>query len=373
MTFRPVSASCAKDWQRCEAIFDLETRRAKLAQLEAQASTPDFWDHPDAARAVIDQTNAERAFVVPFDELSGLADDAQLMFELAQEEPEGPERDQALAELEKTFRHADSVYQRLRLQSLLAGRFDGANAYLTLHAGAGGTESCDWADMLQRMYRRYCEDNGFEVETLDVQPGDEAGVKSVSLLVRGTNAYGYFKGERGVHRLVRISPFDAAKRRHTSFVALDVVAEIADDVEIDIKEEDLRIDTYRSGGAGGQHINKTDSAVRITHLPTGIVVSCQAERSQHKNKAKAFSMLRAKLFQYEEDKKRKEMESFYGDKGDIAWGNQIRSYVLQPYTLVKDLRTEYETSNVQAVLDGDIQQFIEAYLRYNAQTKKGAQ
>ncbi|MDD4443439.1 MAG: peptide chain release factor 2, partial [Kiritimatiellae bacterium] len=253
-----------------------------------------------------------------------------------------------------------------RLQSLLGGKLDACNAFLTLHSGAGGTESCDWADMLFRMYRMYCEDNGFEIEVLDSQPGEEAGLKSVTFLVTGPYAYGYLKAERGVHRLVRISPFDANKRRHTSFSSLDVVAELTDEIEVEIKDEDLRIDTYRSGGAGGQHVNKTDSAVRLTHLETGIVVAVQSERSQHKNKSKAMSMLKAKLYEYYEDKKRKEMERFYGEKGEIAWGSQIRSYVFQPYTMVKDHRTDEQTSNVQGVMDGHIQPFIEAYLRQNA-------
>ena len=291
------------------------------------------------------------------------------MLELALAEAEGPSRNHALEELTGLFKQADALYQKLRLQSLLSGKLDSCNAFLNLHAGAGGTESCDWADMLFRMYRRYCEEYGFEVEVLDSQPGDEAGLKSVSFLVRGSYAYGYLKAERGVHRLVRISPFDSAKRRHTSFAALDVVAELADDVEVEIKEEDLRIDTYRSGGKGGQHVNKTDSAIRLTHLPTGIVVACQAERSQHKNRAKAMGMLKAKLYELQSDKQRKEMERFYGDKGEIAWGSQIRSYVLQPYTMVKDHRTDEETSNTDAVLDGALQPFIEAYLKRLAEQK----
>jgi peptide chain release factor 2 len=252
---------------------------------------------------------------------------------------------------------------------LLGDRLDGNNAYLTFHAGAGGTESCDWAEMLLRMYRRYLEARGFEIEVLDFQPGEEAGIRNVSMLVSGAYAYGYAKAERGVHRLVRISPFDANKRRHTSFASLDVVAEISDDIEVEIKESDLRVDTYRSSGAGGQHVNKTDSAIRLTHIPTGIVVACQAERSQHKNRSKAFSMLRARLYELKQDEQRKDMERFYGEKGEIAWGSQIRSYVLQPYTLVKDHRTEYETSNVNAVLDGDIQGFIEAYLKQQAEAR----
>ena len=286
-----------------------------------------------------------------------------MLVELAESEEDEGQRNQAIGEAESTLGKAGRLCQKLELTSLLSGELDSNNAYLTLHAGAGGTESCDWADMLFRMYRRYCERHDLEVEAVDIEQGDEAGIKSVTFLVSGAYAYGYMKTERGVHRLVRISPFDSNKRRHTSFAALDVVAEVDDDLDVDIDEEDLRIDTYRSSGAGGQHVNTTDSAVRLTHLPTGIVVSCQAERSQHKNKARAMKILRAKVYEYMLDQKRKDMEKFYGNKGEIAWGSQIRSYVLQPYTMVKDHRTNHETSNVNAVLDGDIQSFIEAQLK----------
>ena len=262
------------------------------------------------------------------------------------------------------------MHRKFEVQSLLSGKFDMNNAYLNLHAGAGGTESCDWADMLLRMYRRYCESHGFDVNVLDYLAGEEAGIKSVTFLVSGPYAYGYLKAERGVHRLVRISPFDSNKRRHTSFASLDVVAEIDDSVEITIDEKDLRVDTYRSGGAGGQHVNKTDSAVRLTHIPSGVVVACQAERSQHSNRERAMKMLMARLYEMEADKKRKEMEKYYGDKGEIAWGRQIRSYVLQPYMMVKDHRTEYEVGDAMRVLDGDLDGFIEAYLKQNAQQQK---
>ncbi len=353
-------------YDEMHGYLDMENRKSALADLEALAAGPDFWNDQNAAKEVIAKTNAQRAFVRPFEELGGGLDEIELMIDLAKEETPGPAQQQALEEVNQLFNKADALFARLRMQSLLSGRLDACNAYLTLHSGAGGTESCDWADMLFRMYRMYCEDNGFQVEVLDTQPGEEAGIKSVTFLVSGPYAYGYLKAERGVHRLVRISPFDANKRRHTSFSSLDVVAELSDDIEVEIKDEDLRIDTYRSGGAGGQHINKTDSAVRLTHLPTGIVVAVQSERSQHKNKAKAMSMLKAKLYEYYEDKKRKEMERFYGEKGEIAWGSQIRSYVFQPYTMVKDHRTGEETSNVQAVMDGRIQPFIEAYLKSHA-------
>jgi len=359
-------AAQRKELDEMRGYLDIENRRALLAQLEEQAARPEFWNDQNAAKEIIAKTNGQRAFVRPFDELVRLLDDGVLMRELAEAEEDGPQRQQALGEIVHMCDKADVLISKLRMQSLLGGKLDACNAYLTIHSGAGGTESCDWADMLFRMYRMYCEDNGFEVEVLDSQPGEEAGLKSVSMLVTGPYAYGYLKAERGVHRLVRISPFDANKRRHTSFCSLDVVAELTDEIEVEIKDEDLRIDTYRSGGAGGQHVNKTDSAIRLTHLPTGIVVAVQSERSQHKNRAKAMSMLKAKLYELYEDKQRKEMERFYGEKGEIAWGSQIRSYVFQPYTMVKDLRTGEQTSNVQAVMDGHIQPFIEAYLKQNA-------
>lgn len=355
-----------KDWQRCEAIFDLETRRRKLEQLEAAAAAPDFWNDQARAKTIIDQTTAERAFVKPFDTLVGLIDDCKVMQEMVEAESDPASREIAEEEFEGIIGEAEKVAHDLRMQSLLSGPMDGCNAFLTLHPGAGGTEACDWTDILFRMYERFCEKSGFECETMDMLPGDEAGIKSVTFRVSGPYAFGKMKAERGVHRLVRISPFDANKRRHTSFAALDVVAELNDEIDVEVKEEDLRIDTYRSGGAGGQHINKTDSAIRLTHLPTGIVVACQSERSQHKNRAKAMSMLKAKIYEYEQDKKREDLKRFYGPKGEIAWGSQIRSYVLQPYTMVKDLRTGEQTSNVDAVLDGAIGPFIDAYLQASA-------
>ena len=355
-----------KDWQKCEVIFNVDNRRLKLEQLEAAAMVPGFWDDQHAARKIIEQTNAQRAFVKPFDALARQIEDIEVMCEMIEAESEGAPRDLALREMAGMLDQADVGADKLRLQSLLSGRMDACGAFLTLHAGAGGTESCDWADMLLRMYRRYCEDHGYALEILDLQPGEEAGIKSVTFNVQGAYAYGYLKAERGVHRLVRISPFDSNKRRHTSFCALDVVAELDDDIEVEVRDEDLRVDTYRSGGAGGQHINKTDSAIRLTHLPTGIVVAVQSERSQHKNRSKAMSMLKAKIYEYEQDKKRRDLERFYGAKGEIAWGSQIRSYVLQPYTLAKDHRTGEENTNIEAVLDGAIQPFIEAYLRASA-------
>jgi peptide chain release factor 2 len=289
--------------------------------------------------------------------------DAEVYLELAVSEEKAPDRDAALGEARQQVDAVERLCDDLEIRALLGGRLDSHNAFIGLHAGAGGTESCDWADMLLRMYARYCERHGFQVNVLDLQPGEEAGVKSAFVQVTGPFAYGYLKGERGVHRLVRISPFDSNKRRHTSFAACDVVAELDEDIEVEINEKDLRVDTYRSGGAGGQHVNKTDSAVRIVHLPTGIVVACQAERSQHSNRDKAMRMLRARIYEMEQDKQRKEMEQFYGEKGEIAWGRQIRSYVLQPYTMVKDHRTGVEVGHAAGVLDGALDPFIDAYLR----------
>ena len=328
-------------------------------------SLPDFWNDAAAARALIEKKNALEAVTGPYDQLVAGQEELELMAGLLAEEGHVSEGHPDVAALGKQVAALEKQYERVELQSLMIGRFDANNAYLTLHAGAGGTESCDWAAMLLRMYDRYCQQHGFEVATVDYQAGDEAGVKSVTIMVSGPWAYGFMKAERGVHRLVRISPFDAAKRRHTSFASLDVVAEISDDIEVVIKDEDLRVDTYRSSGAGGQHVNKTDSAIRLTHLPTGIVVACQAERSQLSNRNKAMKILRAKIYELEQDKKRREMEQFYGAKGEIAWGHQIRSYVLQPYTMVKDHRTEAETGQVDAVLDGDLDLFIEAWLKQN--------
>lgn len=322
-----------------------------------------FWNDANKARGIIEQTNALKAFIGPNDTLTRDVGDMMALIELAEMEGDSADGKALLKEGGEKLAQLEKDYRKFETQALLSGKFDANNAYLTLNAGAGGTESCDWASILYRMFTRYAEDNGFKISVLDEQKGEEAGLKSISFMVTGPYAYGYFKGERGVHRLVRISPFDSNKRRHTSFAALDVVAEIDDTIEIEIRDEDLRVDTFRSSGAGGQHVNKTDSAIRIVHNPTGIVVSCQAERSQHSNRDKAMKMLKAKLYELEMDNKRKEMEKFYGDKGEIAWGRQIRSYVLQPYQMVKDHRTGAETSQAMSVLDGDLGLFIEANLR----------
>ena len=340
-------------------------RRAKLAALEAQQAEPAFWNNQAKAKEVIAATNAERAYVGPFDSLSKTVEDAAVMLELAEME-EGPAQQAALKDTMAECDRADAFFGKLRMQSLLGGKFDACNVFVKLHAGQGGTEACDWVAMLYRMYQRYAEEQGWKVEEYDTQEGEEAGYKDVYFRIEGPYAYGTMKAERGIHRLVRISPFDANKRRQTSFASVETVAEIADDIDVEIKDEDLRIDTYRSGGAGGQHVNKTDSAVRLTHLPTGLVVACQKERSQHMNKEKAMNMLRAQLYEYYEDQKRAEMDRFYGAKSANGWGSQIRSYVFCPYTMVKDLRTEVETSDVNAVMDGHIQPFIEAWLQQQA-------
>ena len=347
----------------------IEERRKTLADLEAQQAEPEFWNNQSKAKEVIAATNAERAYVGPFDSLVKTVEDAAVMLELAEME-EGSAQQTALKDTMAECDKADEYFGKLRMQSLLGGKFDGYNVFVKLHAGQGGTEACDWVSMLYRMYQRYAEDQGWKIEEYDQQPGEEAGLKDVYFRIEGPYAYGTMKAERGIHRLVRISPFDANKRRQTSFASVETVAEIADDIDVEIKDEDLRIDTYRSGGAGGQHVNKSDSAVRLTHLPTGIVVACQKERSQHMNKEKAMNMLRAQLYEYYEDQKRAEMDRFYGAKSANGWGSQIRSYVFCPYTMVKDLRTEVETSDVNAVMDGHIQPFIEAWLQQQAAKSK---
>ncbi len=325
-------------------------------------SQPDFWNDQEAAQQTVARLKQARSIVQPFEKLAARFEDFKVLGELAAGDAE---------ESAELLREADSVWSaivgdldRLELLSFLGGSSDPNNAIISIHAGAGGTESCDWAEMLLRMYSHWAEKHEFSLETVDCQAGDEAGVKNVTMIVSGEYAYGYLKHERGVHRLVRISPFDSNQRRHTSFAAVDVVAEVDDDIQIAIEEADLRIDTYRSSGAGGQHVNRTDSAVRITHLPTGIVVACQQERSQHKNRAKAMKILKAKMHEREEEKRNRERDAEYGEKSENAWGNQIRSYVLHPYQMVKDLRTEVQTSNVGNVLDGEIDLFIEAMLRH---------
>ncbi len=320
----------------------------------------DFWDKRESAQEIVAEVSSIKNLLEPFMKSLSHFEDFRLMAEFAEEE--GDES--------SFYKEADSVaaelfveLDKLEFLCFLSGKMDHNNAIVTIHAGAGGTEACDWCGMLFRMYTHWCDARGFKYEIVDLQPGDEAGTKSVNFIVQGEFAYGYMKSEKGVHRLVRISPFDANKRRHTSFASVDVLPEINDDIVIDIAENDLRIDTFRASGAGGQHINRTDSAVRITHIPTGIVVTCQSERSQHKNKANAMRILKARLYDLEESKRRAEHAAESAAKGDNGFGNQIRSYVFQPYQMVKDLRTDSETSNISAVLDGDIDQFIIAWLK----------
>lgn len=328
-------------------------------------SAPNFWDDKALSKETVAESTRLKRIVEAQSDFKAKVEDLLALRELAEESDE----DQTLAEeLQSETNRMKILLEQVEIESFLSGRYDSANAIMTIHAGAGGTESCDWAEMLLRMYTRWVERRGWKFEIQDVVDGDEAGISKVTLRIVGANAYGYCKAERGVHRLVRISPFDSNKRRHTSFASVDVIAEIEDDDEIVVKDEDIRIDTYRSSGKGGQHVNKTDSAVRITHIPTGIVVACQNERSQLKNKETAMKILKSRIHEKLEDEKRAEMDKFYGQKGEISWGNQIRSYVFQPYQMVKDLRTGVETANIQSVMDGDIDLFVNAWLRAGGPT-----
>lgn len=332
---------------------------AELADLENQAAAEGFWDDLDNSQKVLRKTSQVKAKKQSYDKLTELYSDTLTLVELAME----AEDESVYDEVKSDFDRLCKSVEDMKLSTLLSGEYDSKNAILTFHAGAGGTEAQDWAQMLYRMYTRWTERRGFKYKILDYLDGDEAGLKSASILVEGMNAYGYLKSEAGVHRLVRVSPFDSSGRRHTSFASLEVMPEIDDDSDVEIKDEDLKVDTYRSGGAGGQHVNKTESAIRITHLPSGIVVSCQNERSQHQNREVAMKMLRSKLIEIKEREHLDKIEDIKGDQKEIAWGSQIRSYVFMPYTMAKDHRTGYEFGNIGAVMDGDLDGFINEYLK----------
>lgn len=349
------------------AFYSLADKRRLLKELDSRIGDEGFWDDPESAQKVLKERSRLKEILEDWHEIESELEEAEILAQLSlEEEDEG-----AAIEAGKKIEAIAKRIEELETRRMLGGEDDAKGAIVSINAGAGGTEAQDWAEMVLRMYLRYCEREGFEVEMVDLQPGEEAGIKSATFIVRGDYPYGYLKGESGVHRLVRISPFDANRRRHTSFCSVFVSPEIEDTVEVTIDEKDLKIDTFRAGGAGGQHVNKTDSAVRITHLPTGIVVSCQNERSQHQNRATAMKILRARLYELEKERQRERLEELHSTKKEIAWGNQIRSYVLHPYRMIKDHRTGFETGNVEPVLDGALGEFIRSYLLHaGAEEKK---
>ena len=342
--------------------FDLANKRDRVEELDKTMEEPGFWDDPDNSTRIVQESKKLKSVIERYEALAESRDDMLTLIEIAEEENDSS----ILAELEESLKSFEEDFESLRIETLLSGEYDKYNAILTLHAGAGGTESCDWASMLCRMYQRWADKKGFAVEILDFLDGDEAGYKSVTLQINGPNAYGYLKSEHGVHRLVRISPFNAAGKRQTSFVSCDVMPDIEEDLDVEIADDDIRIDIYRSSGAGGQHINKTSSAVRITHFPTGIVVQCQNERSQHMNKDKAMQVLKARLYMLKQQEQLEKANGIRGESKEIGWGSQIRSYVMQPYTMVKDHRTNAESGNVGSVMDGSLDLFINAYLAWQA-------
>ncbi|MDE7357857.1 MAG: peptide chain release factor 2 [Lachnospiraceae bacterium] len=340
--------------------LNLADKVKRIEELDMEMQAPDFWDDPEKSNQKMRESKGLKDIVETMDGLTGQYNDILELIELGYEDNDPaiiPDIEEELVSFKETF-------ENIRISTLLSGEYDRNNAILKLNAGAGGTESCDWCSMLYRMYTRWAERKGYSLEVIDYLDGDEAGIKSVTFQINGENAYGYLKSEKGVHRLVRISPFNAQGKRQTSFVSLDVMPDIEEDVDVEVKDEDIRIDTYRSSGAGGQHINKTSSAIRITHFPTGIVVTCQNERSQFQNKDKAMQMLKAKLYMLKQEENAEKLSDIRGDVKEIGWGNQIRSYVMQPYTMVKDHRTNEESGNVDAVMDGAIDPFINAYLKW---------
>ncbi|MFT8668454.1 MAG: peptide chain release factor 2 [Liquorilactobacillus hordei] len=345
--------------------LDLDALDISISENEAQMANPNFWNNQNKAQKLIEETNELKVKHDNFKELADDLSELEVLLELAQIEPDR----EIITELDEKIEVAQKKMNSYQLTLLLSGKYDKSNAILEIHPGAGGTESQDWGSMLLRMYDRWAQQHNFSVEVLDYQAGDEAGIKSVSLMIKGTNAYGYLRSEKGVHRLVRISPFDAAGRRHTSFASINVMPELGDDVEVELRPEDIKMEVFRASGAGGQHINKTSSAVRLIHIPTGIVVSSQAQRSQFQNRATAESMLKSKLYQLKLEEQEKKKAEIQGEQLEIGWGSQIRSYVFHPYSLVKDHRTNFETGNAQSVMDGDLDGFINAFLQYELQLK----
>ena len=348
-----------KPIENLKEALAIDSLKAEVEVLEKESAAPDFWDDMENSQKVMQKIGSLKAKVTGYESLKSDYEDALVMIELADEEGDLSLLDDCTA----SVKDIETRVEDMTLSTLLSGEFDGKNALLTFHAGAGGTEAQDWAEMLFRMYNRWGERHGYKVSTLDYLAGDVAGIKSATILVEGENAYGYLKGEMGIHRLVRVSPFDSSGRRHTSFASVEVMPEIDDDVNVEIREEDIKMDVYRASGAGGQKVNKTSSAVRLTHIPTGIVVSCQIERSQHQNREVSMRMLKSKLVEIKERENLERIEDIKGDQKEIAWGSQIRSYVFMPYTLAKDHRTGFEMGNITAVMDGDIDGFINAYLK----------